>query len=69
MRKIDPSGEIIVASGKKPLVMGEKVFVILEGKKVTLEVTYPMMTVAKCRASGSQKASARKIRTGMPVFK
>ncbi len=69
VRKIDPSGEIIVASGKKPLVMGEKVFVILEGKKVTLEVTYPMMTVAKCRASGSQKASARKIRTGMPVFK
>ncbi len=61
--------EIIVSSSRAAdlIRMGDRLFVMVNGKKVTLIVTFPMMTVAKCKSSNMSEI--KKISKGMPVFK
>jgi len=61
------SGREIVVNSSRTLAMGDKIFLLSGGKKVTIEVTFPMMTVAKCKALNA--ADAGKIKKGMPVFR
>jgi len=61
--------EIIVSSSRAAdlIRMGDKLFVMVNGRKVTLIVTFPMMTVAKCKSANVSEI--KKINKGMPVFK
>ncbi|MCU0847451.1 MAG: hypothetical protein MUD12_06145 [Spirochaetes bacterium] len=63
--------EIIVSSGRaaETMMMGDKIFIIIDGKKAVLEVKFPMQTIAKCVLSGAGAAFQGKITPGMPVFK
>lgn len=63
------AGEIVVASGRAAelLRMGARVFVVVDGKKVQLQVIFPMMTTARCRLLDA--AYAAQLKAGMPVFK
>ena len=63
--------EILVKSGKagELMQMGDKVFVIVNGKKVVLSVEFPMQTVAKCKVLTKHKAWLPSIRKDMPVYK
>jgi hypothetical protein len=58
--------EIIVNCGKS-LPMGQRLFIMAGGKRIELEVTFPMMTVAKCRVVKAQ--NLKLIKKGMPVFR
>ena len=53
------AGELIAA--------GDRLFILVDGKKLMLEAVFPMMTVAKCRALNASQS--REFRKGMPVFK
>jgi len=46
------TGKDIIIASRNPgnvLKIGEQVYVLIDGQKVLLEVTFPMQTVAKCR--------------------
>ncbi len=61
------SGKEITVNSSRILTIGDKIFLISGGKKVSIEVTFPMLTVAKCRVINS--ADFSKIKKGMPVFR
>ncbi len=65
VHKVGPN-EIIISIGlsKKSLAIGEKLFVLIDGKKTILEVTYPMMASAKCKI----KQGDKNVTEGLPVF-
>lgn len=60
--------EIVVASGRAADTMkaGDRLFVMIDGKKVILEVVFPMMASAKCRVADGSNANPL---IGSPVFK
>ncbi len=59
------NGEVLI-SGRK-LNMGERVYVIVAGKKIYLRVTFPMHTGAKSRLANAGEAAL--LGKGMPVFR
>lgn len=61
------SGKEITVNSSRTLAIGDKIFLLTGGKRVTIEVTFPMLTVAKCRVINS--ADSSKIKKGMPVFR
>jgi len=67
--KIEPSGEVVVTCGGTQLNMGDRVFSVIGGREISLNVTFPMMTTARCRVSPQDAASASKLSVGIPVFK
>lgn len=60
-------GEVVI-SGQE-LKMGDKLFVEVDGIMAALEVTYPMMTVARCKMIGQAKAFIFRVEKGMPVYR
>ncbi len=58
----------VVVTGSE-LKMGDKLFVEIDGIMAALEVTYPMMTVARCKMIGQTKAFVFKVKKGMPVYR
>jgi hypothetical protein len=63
--------EIIIASRKAgtSLHIGETVYLLIDGKKVFLEVIFPMQTVSKCKVKKESAKSFESIRTNMEVYK
>ncbi len=63
--------EIVVGSSSaaKDIKMGDLLYVRVEGKVVRLRATFPMQTVAKCRAEGKNKALWGHIARGMDVYR
>ncbi|HNX57594.1 MAG TPA: hypothetical protein PKK43_00740, partial [Spirochaetota bacterium] len=65
VHKVGPNDVIIsIGLSKKSLAIGEKLFVLIDGKKTVLEVTYPMMASAKCKI----KQGNKNVTEGLPVF-
>jgi hypothetical protein len=60
------NGEEIVL-GCKNVNLGENLFVIVDGRKIYLKVTFPMHTGAKSRAAKPSEKSL--LSKGMPVFR
>ncbi|MCU0848495.1 MAG: hypothetical protein MUD12_11465 [Spirochaetes bacterium] len=67
--KIEPSGEVVITCGGTQLNMGDRVFSVIDGREISLNVTFPMMTTARCRVSPQDAAFASKLAVGIPVFK
>lgn len=69
--KIDSNagGVVVVRAARAAefIYLGDRLFVMADGKKIMLEATFPMMSVVKCRAVNA--AQGRDIRKGMPVFR
>lgn len=61
------SGKEIIVNCGKTLPMGQKLFIIADGKRIDIEVTFPMMTVAKCRVLKAR--DLKLVRKGMAVFR
>ncbi len=63
--------EIIVSTGKSAgkINMGDKLFVVIDGKKVTLEAVFPMMTITRCVLRGHGDKYTGRITRGTPVFR
>lgn len=65
VHKVGPNDVIIsIGLSKKSLAIGDKLFVLIDGKKTVLEVTYPMMASAKCKI----KQGNKNVTEGLPVF-
>lgn len=65
VHKVGPNDVIIsIGLSKKSLAIGDKLFVLINGKKTILEVTYPMMASAKCKI----KQGDKNVTEGLPVF-
>lgn len=65
------NSEIIVYTGRAGgvLNMGDEVFIFNDQKKIRLTITFPMMTLAKCRIKNVSERSTVTIKPGMPVFR
>ena len=59
----------VVISTKHVLKIGELVYVILDGNKVILSATFPMMTSTRCQLEGDDTKYFEKLSKGMPVYK
>jgi len=59
----------IVVSTKRILKIGELVYVVLNGNKVIMSSTFPMMTSTKCQLEGDDTKYFEKLTKGMPVYK
>ncbi len=62
--------EIIVRSPNafKKFYMGKKVYLKINGKTVSMLVTFPMATVAKCKLIGRDKRYLSRIKKNMKVY-
>ncbi|HPS58769.1 MAG TPA: DUF1566 domain-containing protein [Spirochaetota bacterium] len=72
VRDIDnKTSEIIVGSSNAAddIKMGDLLYVRIDGKIIKLRATFPMQTVAKCKAEGKNRALWRKIEKGMAVYR
>jgi hypothetical protein len=71
LHKISPSSEVIITSpnAAQMLNMGDKVFVIVDKKPIILNITFPMMTVAKCRLAAGYEGYLGRLYKGMQVYK
>lgn len=49
--------------------MGDLLYVRIEGKAVQLRATFPMQTIAKCKAEGKNRALLKKAEKGMSVYR
>jgi hypothetical protein len=67
VRKVK-GNEIIISYGSAGdnIKIGDSVYVVIEGKKYFLKVTFPMMTSAKCSLEGNQNIV---LPVETPVFK
>lgn len=52
----------------KPFLMGEKLHLVIDGKSITLEVTFPMQTSSRCRIAAGDTGKPGQIRKGMAVY-
>ena len=71
LHKISPSGEIIITSpnAAQMMNMGDKVFIIVDNRPVIMKITFPMMTVAKCRLEPGYEAYFGRLYKGLMVYK
>ncbi len=67
VNKDDRSREIVVNTSKV-LRMGQKIYIQKDGKKVFLNVVFPMMTVSKCRLIWRDRKYYSSINGEMPVY-
>lgn len=65
------SGDIMVGSptAGSDILMGDLLYVRVEGKAVQLRSTFPMQTLARCRAEGKNRELWTKIKKGLPVYR
>ncbi len=65
------SGEVIVGSptAGSDIAMGDLLYLIIDGKIVQLRATFPMQTIARCKAEGKNRALWTKTEKGMPVYR
>lgn len=65
------TGEIQVASPKasEEIKMHDLLYINIEGKTVILKAIFPMMTLARCKPEGSNRALWKKAKKGMPVYR
>jgi len=65
------AGVITVASptAGTDIKMGDLLYVRIDGKLVQLRATFPMMTIAKCKAEGKNRALWTKAEKGMTVYR
>ncbi len=62
------SFEITVASRKaSDIMLGDKLFTIIDGKKIYFKANFPMMTIARC--SIVDRKMIKNLALGMPVYK
>lgn len=63
--------EIVVSTGRVSgkVLMGDRLFMVIDGEKAELSVTFPMMTVAKCTLTDRSAKYLPKIAKGSPVFR
>jgi ankyrin repeat protein len=68
--EIDKAGKLIVVKNPsgKPFHMGKRLHIFVGDTTVTMEVTFPMMTVSKCRIFSNFSGYFGKIRNGMDVY-
>mgnify|MGYP006992000865 FL=1 len=68
---VDIKGQDIVVGLKikNPPAMGEKLMVVIGKKMAKMEVTYPMMTVIKCRLVASDRKYRGDVRKGAAVLR
>jgi hypothetical protein len=61
--------DIIVNSSRAAelIRMGDKFFLIVNGKKIYIQAVFPMMTTARCKAL--KQSQVKEIKKGMPVFR
>jgi WD40 repeat protein len=61
---------IAVPAGGEPIAIRQKLYVLVEGRKIYIEAEFPMMASAKCRLeAGVSAADLAKISRGLPVYK
>ena len=51
-----------------PLQMGEKLHLFIDNEYITLEVTFPLQTQARCRLAAKDAARILQIKKGMIVY-
>jgi len=51
------------------LKIGDKLFVEIKGLMAAMEVTFPMMTISRCKMIGGTRMLIREVYKGMPVYK
>jgi len=66
---INPANhEITIAYGNSSRIMlGQKLFMIVNGRKIYLKVNFPMMTIARCTIL--DRKIIKDLKTGMPVYR
>ena len=65
---IDPRKHEVIVRSPSVLKIGDRIYVEVDGKKATLNVTFPMQTVAKCSLLFSDRHYFSLLKKEMPVF-
>ncbi len=60
---------VAVANTSSSLKIGDKLFVIVDDKKIGMNVSFPMMTISRCKISGADKKYKDKIKLNAQVYK
>jgi len=60
---------VAVADTSSSLKMGDKLFIIVDDEKINLNVSFPMMTISRCKISGADKKNMDKIKLNAQVYK
>lgn len=58
----------VVVNQKKPVKMGDLVYVMLKDRKIFMTVSFPMQTVFKCTVAAGDKKYLKEIKKDMTVF-
>ena len=68
--KVNPNRDIIISSPNafQAFKMGDKVYIIIDSKPVIMTVTFPMMTIAKCRLNAGYENFFNNIYKGLQVY-
>jgi hypothetical protein len=53
----------------QPLQMGDVVFIVIGERRARAEVSFPMMTVTRCRLTGDDAGLLGEVRKGAPVLR
>jgi len=66
-----PANEIIVSSGKiaSMVNIGDIIYIVINGVKISLEVNFPMQTIAKCKIIEKDRKNLTKLKNGDMVYK
>jgi hypothetical protein len=65
------ANEIIVSSGRiaSMVNIGDTVYMAIDGVKISMEVNFPMQTIAKCKVFEKDRKNITKIKSGDMVYK
>ncbi len=68
--RINPNRDILINSPNafQSFKMGDKVYIIIDNKPVIMTVTFPMMTIAKCRLNSGYEDFYNSIYKGLQVY-
>lgn len=59
----------ITSANMARIKMLDKVYVLIDGRKVYLSVVFPMMTIARCKPVAANKTPLQRITEGMTVYR
>lgn len=61
------TGEVMVRQNRT-LAMGARVFVVADGNKIYMTVTFPMQSVSKCLVPADRRSDMKYLRKDMEVY-
>lgn len=61
------TGEVMVRQNRT-LAMGARVFVVADGNKIYMTVTFPMQSVSKCLVPADRRGDMKYVRKDMEVY-